>query len=247
MSALAAALTRQAGIHSWTPAWICLCCQAELRAASVSMPLPRPPCHCCHALMIWEVDLQLEILSAGCAIAAVHSGLHGHSICARSSPHRPCSHLPRSPCVLLLPHLLSVQRRFRQHWRKRAPSHRPTCPQRWHLFWMCRTARTPALRQACLRARGPLRTSWITHAQGLHASFHHATHSCVYVPLLLDAAGMLHAKARAQWRAHPAFAPWWQGAVTALLERLFLSVREVRAAVGHVLARFDGFSVVRIA
>ena len=50
-----------AGIRSWTPAWICMRCQAELLAASVSIPLPRPACHCCRALMVWEVDLRLEM------------------------------------------------------------------------------------------------------------------------------------------------------------------------------------------
>ena len=61
------------------------------------------------------------------------------------------------------------------------------------------------------------------------------TYSCVYVPLLLDAAGLLASEARNAWHTHPAFAPWWPGTVQALLARPSLSVRHVadvaRAAV----------------
>ncbi|CAE7379290.1 unnamed protein product, partial [Symbiodinium pilosum] len=56
------------------------------------------------------------------------------------------------------------------------------------------------------------------------------------MPLLLDAAGLLHAEARAAWRAHPVFGRWWEGAVSALLARPFLTVRNLQTAVEHVLA-----------
>ena len=56
------------------------------------------------------------------------------------------------------------------------------------------------------------------------------TSSCVYMLLLLDAAGLLQARARNAWPVHLRFAPWWHG-----LARPFLSVRSVRSAVKHRL------------
>ena len=56
------------------------------------------------------------------------------------------------------------------------------------------------------------------------------TSSCVYMLLLLDAAGLLQARARHAWPVHLRFAPWWHG-----LARPFLSVRNVRSAVEHRL------------
>ena len=48
--------------------------------------------------------------------------------------------------------------------------------------------------------------------------------TCVYMPLLLDAAGLLHGRARVAWRAHPSFAPWWHGAGK---KRLLQRAREI--------------------
>ena len=227
-------LRGHAGIRSWTPAWICMRCQAELPAASVSMPLPRPPCHCCHALMIWEVDLRLETERWVC------------NRCPASGPARPLDLRPflaASPVQSPTADPVSV-----------APA-APVVPA---------TPSPPALAEAGAVTPPDLPAAFAlvsdvpdghnpgpafmdhTRAGPPHVPLHQATYSCVYVPLLLDAAGMLHAEARAQWRAHPAFAPWWHGAVTALLARPFLSVRDVRAAVGHVLPRFDGFAVGRL-
>ena len=76
--------------------------------------------------------------------------------------------------------------------------------------------------------------NWV-HAEPPPIPLPQATNSCVYMPLLLDAAGLLHGRARVAWRAHPSFAPWWHGAVTALLARPFLSVRDVQSAVEHGL------------
>ena len=209
-------------------------CQAELPAASVSMPLPRPPCHCCHALMIWEVDLRLETERWVC------------NRCPASGPARPLDLRPflaASPVQSPTADPVSV-----------APA-APAVPA---------TPSPPALAEAGAVTPPDLPAAFAlvsdvpdghnpgpafmdhTRAGPPHVPLHQATYSCVYVPLLLDAAGMLHAEARAQWRAHPAFAPWWHGAVTALLARPFLSVRDVRAAVGHVLPRFDGFAVGRL-
>ena len=42
------------------------------------------------------------------------------------------------------------------------------------------------------------------------------TNSFMYVPLLLDAAGLLRADAAQAWRAHPASSGWWQLAVDTL-------------------------------
>ncbi|CAE7447292.1 unnamed protein product, partial [Symbiodinium pilosum] len=76
--------------------------------------------------------------------------------------------------------------------------------------------------------------NWV-HAEPPPIPLPQATNSCVYMPLLLDAAGLLHGRAREAWRAHPSFVPWWHGAVTALLARPFLSVRDVQSAVEHGL------------
>ena len=54
-----------------------------------------------------------------------------------------------------------------------------------------------------------------------------ARYSCVYVPLLLDAADILAPQARNAWHTHPAFAPWCSGTVRALLARPLLSVHHV--------------------
>ena len=61
-----------------------------------------------------------------------------------------------------------------------------------------------------------------------------ATYSCIYVPLLLDAAGLLSSEARQQWRQHPAFAPWWSTIIAALLSRPFLPVHQVLPAATHL-------------
>ena len=61
-----------------------------------------------------------------------------------------------------------------------------------------------------------------------------ATYSCIYVPLLLDAAGILALPARRQWREHPVFAPWWGVTVDALLSRPFMPVHQVLAGINNV-------------
>ena len=61
-----------------------------------------------------------------------------------------------------------------------------------------------------------------------------ATYSCIYVPLLLDAGGILALPARRQWREHPVFAPWWGVTVDALLSRPFLPVHQVLAGINNI-------------
>ena len=151
-------LRGHAGIRSWTPAWICMRCQAELPAASVSMPLPRPPCHCCHALMIWEVDLRLETerwVCNRCPASGPARPLDLRPFLAASpvqSPTAdPVSVAPAAPAVPATPSPPALAEAG-------AVTPSPNRPQRSHLSRMCRTAITPALRL------------WITRAQGLHTS-----------------------------------------------------------------------------
>ena len=68
--------------------------------------------------------------------------------------------------------------------------------------------------------------------------FRDGTNSRIYVPLLLDAAGVLSADAQRAWRSHAPFAEWWPAAVAALLARPFIPVPEHCAAVEHVSQAF---------
>ena len=68
--------------------------------------------------------------------------------------------------------------------------------------------------------------------------FLEGTNSSFYVPLLLDAAGMLSPVARRVWHAHPVIGTWWPHTVAALLARPFLPVQELANAVGHVERAF---------
>ena len=70
-----------------------------------------------------------------------------------------------------------------------------------------------------------------------------STNSAVYVPLLLDAAGMLSAGARRAWHTHPTIGGWWPTAVNTLLARPFLPVPELAHAVEHVGQAFHPSSM----
>ncbi|CAE7730172.1 unnamed protein product [Symbiodinium sp. CCMP2592] len=72
--------------------------------------------------------------------------------------------------------------------------------------------------------------------------FRDGTNSRVYVPLLLDAAGLLPADA--QWRTHAPIGEWWPAAVAALLARPFIPVRELCTAVEHVSHAFPPQALV---
>ena len=62
------------------------------------------------------------------------------------------------------------------------------------------------------------------------------SYSCVYMPLLLDAAGLLHAETRATWPVHPVFGHWLGGSVNALLAHPILTARSLQTAAEHVHA-----------
>ena len=64
------------------------------------------------------------------------------------------------------------------------------------------------------------------------------TNSALYVPLLLDAAGMLAAQAQRDWRSRAPINEWWPAAVDALRARAFIPVQELSAAVEHVALAF---------
>ena len=64
------------------------------------------------------------------------------------------------------------------------------------------------------------------------------TNSALYVPLLLDAAGMLAAQAQRDWRSRAPINEWWPAAVDALRARAFIPVKELSAAVEHVALAF---------
>ena len=64
------------------------------------------------------------------------------------------------------------------------------------------------------------------------------TNSALYVPLLLDAAGMLSAEAQRDWRSRAPINEWWDAAVQALRARAFVPVHELSAAVEHVAQAF---------
>ena len=51
------------------------------------------------------------------------------------------------------------------------------------------------------------------------------TNSALYVPLLLDAAGMLAAQAQRDWRSRAPINEWWPAAVDALRARAFIPVQ----------------------
>ena len=70
-----------------------------------------------------------------------------------------------------------------------------------------------------------------------------STNSAVFIPLLLDAAGMLSAGARRAWHTHPTISEWWPTAVTTLLARPFLPVPELAHAVEHVSQAFQPSSL----
>ena len=64
------------------------------------------------------------------------------------------------------------------------------------------------------------------------------TNSALYVPLLLDAAGMLAAQAQRDWRSRAPINEWWPAAVDALRARACIPVQELSAAVEHVALAF---------
>ncbi|CAE7314420.1 unnamed protein product [Symbiodinium sp. CCMP2592] len=74
--------------------------------------------------------------------------------------------------------------------------------------------------------------------------FRDGTNSRVYVPLLLDAAGLLPADAQRAWRTHAPIGEWWPAAVAALLARPFIPVRELCTAVEHVSQAFPPQALV---
>ena len=60
------------------------------------------------------------------------------------------------------------------------------------------------------------------------------TNSALYVPLLLDAAGVLTPQAQLAWRSRAPFREWWPAAVDALRARPFIPVDELTSALQHV-------------
>ena len=64
------------------------------------------------------------------------------------------------------------------------------------------------------------------------------TNSALYVPLLLDAAGMLSAEAQRDWRSRAPINEWWDAAVQALRAEAFIPAHELSAAVEHVAQAF---------
>ena len=61
-----------------------------------------------------------------------------------------------------------------------------------------------------------------------------STNSALYVPLLLDAAGLLTAQAQLAWRSRAPISEWWPAAVEALRARPFIPVDELTQALEHV-------------
>ena len=64
------------------------------------------------------------------------------------------------------------------------------------------------------------------------------TNSALYVPLLLDAAGVLTPHAQLAWRSRAPFSEWWPAAVDALRARPFIPVDELTSALQHVALAF---------
>ena len=246
-----------AGIHSWTPAWICMRCQAELPAASVSMPLPRPPCHCCHAFMIWEVDLRLETERWVCSRCPASGPARALDL--RPSPAASPVQAPAAEPLSVFPAAVAGP-----------PTPSPTASDErgavtppdmpaaaldvpvgqtpGTVTGMPHSARAAShIDGTAVQRRPPSpllpaappanRTLFdYTQASPPDLPLRVSTYSCIYVPLLLDAAGLLALEARQQWRQHPAFAPWWSAAISALLSRPFLPVHQVLAAATHFYA-----------
>ena len=65
-----------------------------------------------------------------------------------------------------------------------------------------------------------------------------STNSALYVPLLLDAAGLLTAQAQLAWRSRAPISEWWPAAVEALRARPFIPVDELTQALEHVALAF---------
>ena len=82
-----------------------------------------------------------------------------------------------------------------------------------------------------------------TEAEPPVLPFAASTNSAVYVPLLLDAAGMLSAGARRAWHTHPMIGGCRPTAVNTLLARPFLPVPELAHAVEHVGQAFHPSSM----
>ena len=65
-----------------------------------------------------------------------------------------------------------------------------------------------------------------------------STNSALYVPLLLDAAGLLTAQAQLAWRSRAPISQWWPAAVEALRARPFIPVDELTQALEHIALAF---------
>ena len=192
--------------------WICMRCQQELATDQVQVPSPRPCCGLCHVPLTWEVDIQLQTERWVC------------SRCPFAGPTRLLVVQLRRciPNVTLAQHAIN-------------DGHGATSLGVVDLANEERP-RGPAVTRPLQSDPAPRAALGYATAGPPSLPLSQATYSCVYMPVLLDAAGLLHAETRAAWRAHPVFGRWWEGAVSALLARPFLTVRNLQTAVGHVLA-----------
>ncbi|CAE7588561.1 unnamed protein product, partial [Symbiodinium microadriaticum] len=168
------------GIVSWTPQWLCMRCQNMLPTARVQPPGP-PPCgHRCLTLMSWEVDL------------ASHTERWVCSRCPFAHMARPLALGPEpSPALVAsLEHAANAS----------AQAQLPLSPV---LPGLARRIKTtgetepadapPPVAAPAAELGGAVQH---TEAEPPVLPFAASTNSAVYVPLLLDAAGMLSAGAR---------------------------------------------------
>ena len=215
------------GIASWTPQWLCMRCQNMLPTARVQPPGPPPCCHRCLTLMSWEVDL------------ASHTERWVCSRCPFAHMARPLALGPEPSPALVAPleHAANAS----------AQAQLPLSPVLPGLARRIETtgATEPADAPPAVAAPAAELGGVVQYAEAEPPvlPFAASTNSAVYVPLLLDAAGMLSAGARRAWHTHPTIGGWWPTAVNTLLARPFLPVPELAHAVEHVGQAFHPSSM----
>ena len=175
-------------IEGWRQQWQCLRCSNTVTPAEVGMPEGvRPSCNTCHTLQEWSFDC---VLRAG---------------------RWTCPACPNSEVIAIsddeaMPELehddLSVAAaRSAVAARNSNAANVPAAPQPVH-----RLPPGASSSHAFLDYR----------AAGPPAAAPGPSNSCIYVPLLLEAAGYLQPQAAEAWRNHVVAGSWWSEAVAAL-------------------------------
>ena len=186
--------------------WMCMRCQRELPTARVQVPHPRPSCPNCCVPFAWEVDIRHAVERWVCSRCPFAGPAHPLALqqlaCSPSTSDAERIGQVDSiggPCAVSVPDASLPA----------TPPHAPSAPLNGVSLPGAPLPEAETAHElpgapsgdaepahAALRhvVEAPAR-NWV-HAEPPPIPLPQATNSCVYMPLLLDAAGLLHGRAR---------------------------------------------------